>query len=238
MTQSSAESILALGRSLGLQGFATSKAPGAEATDDRNPGAAALAAGQQAGLKDFKAAVEPSGRRNESTMALAARLGLPGFAEKSEAVEPKPVAVSPAMRMPRPAAVAAPMQKPATPVAAAAPAPKHRFLIIDIAAGCTAAFSALESKMGQPFTPHAWLQRTNADGSQTRAYVTMDDQAEKLEAMSGDLGSPSVRMSVGPIPRSQFALHTKGGPVPAGTQAITAFVEPSVSAALRQALAK
>jgi hypothetical protein len=241
MTQS-VQSLIALGQSLGLQGFATSKAPNAEATDDRKPGAAALAAAQHAGLKDFGAAAEPS-RRNESTMALAVRLGLPGFVEKSETPvaqdtpAPKPVAISPPMRKPPlPAAISPAMRKPTTPVAAAAP--NHRFLTIDIAAGSTAAFSALESKMGQPFTPHAWLQRTNADGSQTRAYVTMIDQAEKLEAISGDLGSPSVRMSVGPISRSQFAFHTTSGPVPAGTRALTAFIEASVPVALRRALGR
>jgi hypothetical protein len=233
------QSIIALGRSLGLQGFAKSEGRDTKAVDDQKPGAgaAALDVARQAGLKDFQASTEPT-RRNESTMGLAVRLGLPGFVEKSEAPTPNPVAVSPPMRMPRPAAAAAPMQKPLLPTAAAEPMSKHRFVIIDIAAGSAAAFTVIEGKMGQSFAPAAWLQRTNADGSQTRAYVTMESEGKKLEAMSGDLGSPSVRLSVGTIPRSQFAIHTASGPVPAGTQARTAFVDPDVPAALQRALGR
>jgi hypothetical protein len=245
--------LLALGSRMGLQGFATSVKPSVEARDDRKPGAgaAALATAHQAGLKGFTVSAPEQSQtpcRNESTMALAARLGLPGFvkteaATSEESPTPKAATVSTTVRAsPTPATMV-----PHTSASrAAAPAPqmsKQRFVQIDIASGGMAAFTALEVAMGQTFAPNvrgqtSWLQRDNPDGGQTRAYPAMNADLIKLDAMGGNLGGPALRMSVGPLPLSQFTMHTPAGRAHAGSQKPASCINPSVPGALRQALAQ
>jgi hypothetical protein len=239
--------LLALGSRMGLHGFATAKKPSVEAGGDQKPGAgaAALATAKQTGLKGFTVSTPAQSqppRRNESTMALAVRLGLPGFVQKEVAAAEaspvlKPATVSPTIRVsstPEPVA----MRKSA---AHAPQKSKQRFVQIDIASGGLDAFTALEGKMGQSFAPNvagqtSWLQRDNPDGGQTRAYPAMNTDLGKLEAMGSDLGDAALRMSVGPLRLSQFAIHTPAGRVQSGSQKSASFMNPSVPGALYQAM--
>ena len=244
MTQS-VKSILALGQSLGLQGFAKAEKPEAKATPDGKPGAGAdtLATARKAGLRGFTAS--ETAPRSEGAMALAVRLGLPGFVPKGAAATKdvptsKPATVSPAIRVSQTPSAAA-THTSATAATAAPQMSTQRFVQIDIAAGGLTAFTALEGKMGQPFASNvrgqsSWLQRDNPDGGQTRAYPAMNTDLIKLEAMGSNLGSPALRMSVGPLPLSQFAMHTSAGPVKSGSQKSASGINPSVPGALRQAL--
>ncbi|WP_056063146.1 hypothetical protein [Sphingomonas sp. Leaf230] len=242
--------LLALGNRMGLQGFATTEKLSVEVGDDqkRGAGAAAIAAAKQAGLKGFtvSAPAQSQPPRSEGTMALAVRLGLPGFVPKEAAATKgtptsKPATVPPTIRVSQTPSAAASHTSTSR---AAAPAPqmsKQRFVCVDIAAGGLDAFTALEGKMGQPFASNvrgqsSWLQRDNPDGGQTRAYPAMNTDLIKLEAMGSNLGSPALRMSVGPLPLSQFAMHTSAGPVKSGSQKSASGINPSVPGALRQAL--
>lgn len=250
MTQS-VQSIIALGQSLGLKGFgAKPEKPDAKATPDGKPGAGAdtLATARKAGLRGFTSS--ETSPRGDGAMALAVRLGLPGFVAKEaaatkDAPAPKPATVTPAIRVSQTPAAAVP-HTPATAATAATAAPQmstQRFVQIDIAAGGLAAFAGLERKMGQAFAPDvrgqtSWLQRDTPDGGQTRAYAAMNSDLVKLESMGSNLGSPALRMSVGPLPLSQFAMHTSAGRVQSGSQKPASFMNPNVSGALRQALAQ
>ena len=245
MTQR-AKSVLAFGRSLGLKGFDASAAGDREQRDDQEPSAssAALAAGRKAGLKGFSPESEQQAPRRESAVALATRLGLPGFeAEPKAAVPPEAPKPVSAINMPMRSATASPaMRTPPAPVAPPVFTSRLRFVQINIAAGGTPAFTALEGKMGVTFAPKiggqaAWLQRENADGSQTRAYPCMSGDLTKLEALAGDLG-PGLSMSVAPIVQSQFAMHSASGRVPAGSHVSCSFVDSGVPKALGRALGR
>lgn len=247
MTQS-VQSIIALGQSLGLKGFAKPETPDAKAASDGKPGAGAdtLATARKAGLRGFTSS--ETSPRGEGTMALAVRLGLPGFVEKEAAATKdspasKPAAVSPAIRVSQASAAVVPHASASRAAVAAPQMSTQRFVQIDIAAGGIYAFAALERKMGQSFAPDvrgqtSWLQRDNPDGGQTRAYAAMNSDLTKLESMGSSLGSPALRMSVGPLPLSQFATHTSAGCVQSGLQKPASFMNPHVPGALRQALAQ
>lgn len=241
MTQS-VKSIIALGQSLGLKGFDTPEKPDAKAAPDGKPGAGAdtLATARKAGLRGFTAS--ETSPRSEGAMSLAVRLGLPGFVPKGAAATEdvptsKPATVSPAIRVSQTPSAAATH----TSATAAPQMSTQRFVQIDIAAGGVTAFTALEGKMGQPFAStvrgqSSWLQRDNPDGGQTRAYPAMNTDLIKLEAMGSNLGSPALRMSVGPLPLNQFAMYTPAGRVETGSQKSASGINPSVPGALRQAL--
>ncbi len=242
----SATSLLALGRSLGLKRFETSAVGDSDRAEDEehSASAAVLAVGRKAGLKGFAPASAQQAPRRESAMALATRLGLPGFEAKPKAAvppeAPKPVS---AISVPMRSAAALPaMRTPPAPVAAPAPTTRLQFVQLSIASGGAAAFTALEGRMGVPFAPKiggqaSWLQRDNADGSQTRAYPVISGELTKLQALAGDLG-PGLRMSVEPIVLSQFAMHTAAGRVPAGTHASGSFIDARVPYALSRALGR
>jgi hypothetical protein len=244
--------LLALGSRMGLQGFATTDKLRVEVGGDHKPGAGAvaIAAAKQAGLKGFtvSAPAQSQPPRGEGTMALAVRLGLPGFVPKKaaatkDAPASKPATVSPAIRVSQTPAAAVPHASASRAAVAAPQMSTQRFVQIDIAAGGLDAFTALEGKMGQSFAPDvrgqtSWLQRDNPDGGQTRAYGAMNTDLGKLEVMGSDLGSPALRMSVGPLPLSQFAMHTSTGRVQSGSQKPPSFMSPNVPGALRQALAQ
>jgi hypothetical protein len=245
----SVNSILALGQSLGLKGFvAKPEKPDAKATSDGKPGASAdtLATARKAGLRGFTSS--ETSPRSEGTMALAVRLGLPGFVKKEAAATrdgpaSKPAAVSSAVRVSQTPAAVVPHASASRTAVAAPQMSTQRFVQIDIAAAGLDAFTALEGKMGQSFAPDvrgqtSWLQRDNPDGGQTRAYAAMNSDLTKLEVMGSNLGSPALRMSVGPLPLSQFAMHTSTGRVQSGSQKPASFMNPHVPGALRQALAQ
>jgi hypothetical protein len=247
MTQS-VQSIIELGSRMGLQGFATTEKRSVEAGGDQKPGAgaAALATAKQTGLKGFTMStpVRSQPPRSEGTMALAVRLGLPGFVRKEVAAAegspaPKAATLSPTI-------LASQTPAPVTSQLPVAPAPqlsKQQFVCIDIAAGGMAAFTALEVAMGQPFAPKtggnsAWLQRDKPDGSQTRGYPAMPRELGKLATMSGNLGSSSLRLTISSLLMSEFTPHTAAGRVPKNTRASAAFVDPDLPVALQRALAQ
>jgi len=247
MTQS-VQSIIELGSRMGLQGFATTEKPSVEAGGDQKPGAgaAALATAKQTGLKGFTVSTPAQSQpphQNESTMALAVRLGLPGFVQTEAAAaegSPAPKAATLSRTI-----LASQTPAPVTSQLPVAPAPqlsKQQFVCIDIAAGGMAAFTALEVAMGQPFAPKtggnsAWLQRDKPDGSQTRGYPAMPRELGKLATMSGNLGS-SLRLTIGSLLMSEFTPHTAAGRVPKNTRASAAFVDPDLPVALQRALAQ
>jgi len=212
-TDASDDPALALVRAAGMGGFNFSS------PDDRHEQPAGFRSA--APLVSVPTLPSHASRLNaapvDQTMALIYAAGLPGFKPpptSGNGGEPMRQQTATAWPVGLPAATPAAAKAPLAPPATIAAPPPPRstgpdFAILHISQGGEKAFAALEKRMGTPFAAErtegaVWAQATAPDGGTMRAFRIVNDQRVAITDLLGNLGSPSVRLSIGPINAREF----------------------------------
>lgn len=175
-----------------------------------------LALVRQAGLPGYKAA-KPHGQQVARSVARGAELAtheliracqLPGYNPDRLAVRIAPVGT------PEAAACGAP-----SPVSSPSPSGKPRlssrqFAVLSISASGSEALTELEAKMGTSFAvdrrgTSVWVAEASHGGS-SRAFSFMGSQLPTFADLLGDLGTPSLKLSIERIDLSAFKASGEG----------------------------
>ncbi|MBD8679263.1 hypothetical protein [Sphingomonas sp. CFBP 13720] len=172
---------------------------------------------QLCGLSGYKAADPSNERRNQNVVSeeelatheLIRECQLPGY--NVDRLATRATAPVDAITDGK-SAIASAAGQPAVPVATLS---KRQFLVLEVARGGESALSALEAKMGVGISVHragkqSWVSEPTEGGGTRRAFSFMAGQVLGFADLLGDLGSPSLKLSVTGIELTKYKASGPG----------------------------